>query len=149
MPAMRDELSVSGAHTSQSCSSTSALPFVLVFRHCLDTITPSQTRRETDMKGGQTRPGWEIKSWNEQSLTKRASTQSHAEESLFLPAHFLIIWLSAVVQADMISIAQVLPSLPLAFVRECQMFLFVTRLHFDTVTLCFVQPWNLWICFWQ
>lgn len=48
---MRDELSVSGAHTSQSCCLTSPLLFVLLLHHCPDTITPPQTRREADMKG--------------------------------------------------------------------------------------------------
>ncbi len=54
---MRDELSVSGAHTSQSYSLASVFSLFFRLHHCLDTIAPSQTRREADMKGRRTGPG--------------------------------------------------------------------------------------------
>lgn len=123
---MRDELSVSGAHTRQSYRLT-PLPFFPLFscsHRRPDTIpppAPTQTRR------GCRHERWARKILGERSKggmsrspQKQASTQSTQRSAVLTGLSFDYLTLTSRTKADIITIAQVLPLLLFAFDCKCQ-----------------------------
>lgn len=126
---MSDELSVSGAHTSQSCRLT--LTAFLCSRVCTAVRIPSlPLRREERLtwKVGAQDLGVRSKAGMSSSPQSKHLHRAH-RGVLFLPACLLIIWLSPVIQADIITIPQVLPLLLFAFDCKCQRRHFLTFIH--------------------